>query len=107
MTKKINTVVLGTELKIKIHIDPFENLHMSDYDFECKFYVFPKNFIIIKKEDMASISEDDYLALVDTTTLGKGMLHLTVTAYIPDSNFENKIRREIKCVNPNIEIVNC
>ena len=107
MAKKINTIVSGTELKIKIHIDPFENLHMKDYDFECKFYVFPKNAITVTKQDMVSIDDDSYLALVDTTTLGKGALHITVTAYIPDSHFEDKTRREIKCVNPNIEIVNC
>ena len=102
-----HVIVSGTELKMNIHIDPFDDFHMKDYDFECKFYIFPKKVVTVKKEDMVPIDDDDYLALVDTTTLGIGPLHLTVTAFIPDKHFTDKIRREIKCVDPQVEIINC
>ncbi len=28
---------LGTELKINVHIEPIDGLHMIDYDFECDY----------------------------------------------------------------------
>ena len=31
--------VLLAEIKINVHIDPIGDVHMSQYDFECDFYV--------------------------------------------------------------------
>ena len=108
MTNNNNdTVISGTQIKMNIHIDPLGDLHMSEYDFECKFYIFPKKNVTIKKEDMVRIDNDNYLALIDTTDLGIGKLHLTLTAQIPDTDFDNTFRREIACVDTGINIVNC
>ena len=107
MNKKSNVSISGTEIKLNVHIDPLGNLHMDDYYFECKFYIFPKKFIIVKKADMVKVDADNYLAMVDTTDLGIGKLHMMVTAEIPDSDFGDGTRREIACVNTEIEIVNC
>lgn len=105
---KSNTeCVLGTQLKLNIHIDPLGELHMADYDFECKFFVFQKKFIDVTKDEMIKVDEDNYLVLVDTTTLGIGNLHITLTAYVPDNDFAGEIRKEVVCVPTNINIVNC
>ena len=107
MSKNNNTVVSGTEIKINVHVDPLDKLHMSDYTFECKFFVFQKKSITITKDQMVKLDADNYLALVDTTTLGIGNLHMTLTAQIPDYDFEGTTRKEIVCVPTNINIVNC
>ena len=99
--------ISGTEIKINIHIDPLGSLHMADYGFECKFYVFPKKSVIILKDDMVKVDEDNYLAIVDTTGLGIGALHLTLTAQIPDKDFDNTLRREVACIDTGIDIINC
>ena len=99
--------ISGTEIKINVHIDPLGSLHMADYDFECKFYVFPKKSVIISKADMVQVDEDNYLAMVDTTGLGIGPLHLTLTAQIPDKDFDNTLRREVVCIDTGIDIINC
>lgn len=99
--------ISGTEIKINVHIDPLGSLRMADYDFECKFYVFPKKSVIISKDNMVKVDEDNYLAIVDTTDLGIGKLHMTLTAHIPDEDFNNEIRREVACVDTGIDIVNC
>ena len=99
--------ISGTEIKINVHIDPIGTLHMDAYDFECKFYIFPKKFVIVKKEDMVKVDEDNYLAIVDTTDLGIGRLHMTLTAQVPDYDFNNILRREIACVDTGIEIIPC
>lgn len=102
-----DTVISGTEIKMNVHIDPLGHLHMSDYDFECKFYIFAKKAVIITKADMVKLDDDNYLVLVDTTDLGIGKLHLTLTAQIPDADFRNTMRREIACVDTGITVVNC
>lgn len=102
-----NTSISGTQIKINIHIDPLGSLHMSSYEFECKFYVFPKKSVTIKKAEMVKVDNDNYLALVDTTDLGIGRLHMSLTAQIPDEDFGNSTRREIACVDTEIDIVNC
>lgn len=99
--------ISGTEIKLNIHIDPLGQLHMADYPFECKFYVFPKKSITVSKDDMAKIDDDNYVCLVDTTELGIGRLHMTLTAQIPDSDFNNAMRKEVACVDTGIEIINC
>lgn len=105
---KSNTeCVLGTQLKLNIHIEPLGLLHMADYDFECKFFVFQKKNVIITKAEMVKVDDDNYLAIIDTEQIGIGNLHITVTAHIPDDDFEGQLRKEVICVPTNINIVNC
>ena len=104
---KTTECVIGTQLKLNIHIDPLGPLHMSDYDFECKFFVFQKRAITIAKSEMVQIDQDNYVAIIDTAVLGIGNLHMTLTAQIPDADFEGVLRKEIVCVPTNIDIVNC
>ena len=105
--KSNNECIIGTQLKLNIHIDPLGSLHASDYDFECKFFVFQKKAITVTKSEMVKIDNDNYVALIDTAVLGIGNLHMTLTAQIPDADFEGVLRKEIVCVPTNIDIVNC
>lgn len=105
--KNNNECISGTQLKLNIHIDPLGTLHMDDYNFECKFFVFQKKSITITKEEMVKVDDDNYLVIVDTTTLGIGNLHITITANVPDDDFEGRLRKEVICVPTNINIVNC
>ena len=104
---KNNTVISGTDIKLNIHIDPLGTLHMDDYEFECKFFVFQKKAIIVSKDQMVKLDSDNYLAIVDTSTLGVGNLHITLIAYIPDYDFEGTTRKEVVCVPTDINIVKC
>lgn len=45
-------VVLGTEIKINVHIDPIGDVHMSQYDFECDFYANSNKRITINKSNL-------------------------------------------------------
>ena len=46
---------LGTELKINVHVEPIDGLHMSDYEFECAFYVYTNKKIVISKSEMPKL----------------------------------------------------
>lgn len=88
---------LGTELKINVHIEPIDGLHMENYDFVCQFFAYPNRKVEIHKEDMKKIDSDNYLAMIteeQCKRIGRGELHLEVTAYVPDSDFFDGLRTE-------------
>lgn len=90
-------IVLGTELKINVHVEPIDELHMSDYDFECAFYIYKNKKVVIKKSEMNRVDNDNYIAMIDSekaNILGRGRLNMEITAYIPDGDFADNTRTE-------------
>lgn len=90
-------IILGTDIKINVHIEPIDGLSMSDYDFECTFYVRPDKSITIPKSKMIKVDNDNYIALInseDAYIVGKGKLTMEVTAYVTDQDFDDNVRTE-------------
>lgn len=88
---------LGTELKINVHVEPINGISMSDYDFECAFYVYTNKKVIINKSDMKMVDNNNYIAIIesiDAMKLGRGKINLEFTGYIPDSDFKDGFRTE-------------
>lgn len=88
---------LGTEFKINIHIEPVDGFHMSEYDFECAFYVLANKKVVIPKSEMKIVDDDNYLAIIDVEKaikIGKGDIMVEITAHIPDSDFDDGFRTE-------------
>ena len=96
---------LGTELKINVHVDPIDGMHMSDYDFECVFFVYKNRPLVIKKNEMTKVDEDNYIAKVESAKVGEGNLMMKFTADIPDSDMNDGLRKEVELVNLNIPII--
>lgn len=89
---------LGTELKINVHVEPIDGYHMSDYDFECQFYVYTNKSATISKADMIKVDDDNYLALITSELaqkIGRGAIRMRLTAHIPDFDFSDGLRTEI------------
>lgn len=100
-----NTVWLGTELKLNIHIEPIDGLTMDDYDFSVDVYCSPKRAIHVTKNECIRLDESHYIVLVDTAVVGVGSLICKVTSQLPDSDFEDMYRTEIVCKATGINIV--
>ena len=116
-----NTVFLGTELKLKVSIDPITSAdpkndgnpkiyHMEDYNFEVKFYCNSRNYVTMSNTNGSVLNgyhldSDNYIALIDTALLDKGDLKCTITAYIPDAHYNDKLRTEVYMINTGITIV--
>ena len=96
---------LGTELKINVHVDPIDGMHMSDYDFECVFFVYKNRPLVIKKNEMTKVDEDNYIANVDSAKVGTGNLMMKFIADIPDSDMNDGLRKEVELVDLNIPII--
>lgn len=95
---------IGTQLKINIHIDEIDGYTMNDMDFECLFYIFPNRNILLYKKDMIKADNDNYVACIDSSKIGKGAVMVKVTAYVPDADFEGGFRKEIETVYTGITI---
>lgn len=88
---------LGTEFKMNVHLEPIDGLHMSDYDFECSFYVYTNKKVIIPKSKMKRVDDDNYLAMIETADalrIGRGRINVEITAHIPDGDFSDGLRTE-------------
>lgn len=53
---------------------------------------------------MVKVDDDNYIACFDSTQLGVGKIMCRVTAYIPDADFEDGLRKEIETVETNVTI---
>lgn len=82
-------VILGTEMKLNVDIDPVGDIHASGYNFTVDFFCSTKKVKRYLKEDLLPIDDDNFIALLDTTEVGAGELKCRITAYIPDEDFEN------------------
>jgi hypothetical protein len=105
-----NTVYLGTELKLNIHIEPIDGLSMEKYDFEVEVYCNPKKVTTANKKgtlltNLLYRDPDNYIALIDTNIIGVGKMMCKVTAYIKDNDFADNLRTEVVVMDTGITIV--
>lgn len=98
-------IFLGTELKLNVNIAPFGEITMDDYNFEVEVYCSPKNAITIAKQDSIRIDSDNYMILVDSAILGAGSIKCKVTAYVPDTDFEDGLRTEVVGMDTGLKII--
>ena len=76
---------------------------MSDYDFKCVFYTsrVMQNHrpVVLKKEELVKVDNDNYYACLTSEMvkkLGAGKVMLDFIAYIPDIDFPDGLRTEVK-----------
>lgn len=99
-------VFLGSEMKLKIGIEPIGGKTMDEYNFDCEFYCFPNRKMRVTKREMARGDENNYYALLDTRQLGTGMLKAKITAYVPDTyGGDDWVRTEVTTVETGICII--
>lgn len=99
---------LGTEFKFNVHIEPIDGLHMSEYDFECAFYVYTNRKVVLTKKEMIQVDDDNYIAVInnaDANRIGKGHINMEVTAHIPDSDFMDELRTEKAIVCTGVTVI--
>lgn len=91
----------GTQKKINIHIESINDLTMDDYDFTIKVYTRLPECLIVTKDEMMRIDAENYVALIDTSSLHSGELKLEITTTIPDTDFPDGYRKEVSKIITN------
>ena len=103
----VQTVTLGSDVKIKFTADLPDGLLMRDVDFTLKVINMSEKDVAvdISKDDCIETDEGkNYVALVDSDDLGIGTLMLRLTVYIPDTDYQSGTRKEVIKINPHIKI---
>lgn len=95
---------IGTEFKINVHVEPIDGLHMSDYDFTCRFYIYTNRNVEISKSEMIRVDDDNYIACIDSSKLGVGTIMMRIIAQIPDADFPDGLRTEIETISTGLVI---
>ena len=102
-------VILGTELKLRVHVDPIDDKQLQDYYFEVEVYTNSAS-VKYKKEDSDNIilpgdNKDICIVLLNTSDIGVGRVKVKVTAQIPDPDFTDGFRTEIAVEDTDIIII--
>jgi len=103
----VQTVTLGSDVKIAFTADLPDELLLKDVDFSVKVINMSEKDVAIDVPKADCIMTDDgasYVVLVDSETLGIGTLMLRLTVHIPDTDYPSGTRKEVIKINPHIRI---
>jgi hypothetical protein len=102
----VQTVTLGSDVKIEFTADLPDDLLLKDIDFSVKVVNADTNTEIdFTKQDCIMVDEGaDYVVLVDTEETGIGTLILRLTVFIPDTDYLSGTRKEVIKINPYIRV---
>lgn len=102
----VQTVTLGSDVKIAFTADLPDDLKLSDIDFTGKVINADTNTDVdFTKADCIMVDEGtDYVVLVDTEETGVGTLMLKLTIHIPDTDYQRGYRKEVININPKVRV---
>ena len=106
-TTDVQTVTLGSDVKIEFTADLPDGLKLSDVDFTLKVINMSEKDVaidVLKADCIETDEGKNYVALVDSDDLGIGTLMLRLTVMIPDTDYQSGTRKEVIKINPHIKI---
>lgn len=87
------SVYVGTELKFAITItSPGFDMLTDDFTVDI---LGRRKRLHFDKEDLVVDENDQYYVCFDTAELGAGIIEAVITAFVPDDDFEDSIRKEV------------
>lgn len=103
----MQTVTLGSDVKIAFTADLTDGLLLKDVDFTVKVINMSekdKDVEMPKADCIMAFDGAAYVVMVDSETIGIGTLMLRLTVYIPDTDYQSGTRKEVIKINPHIRI---
>ena len=97
--------VMGTKFKVNLNMSPIEGIHLADVDWEVK--VFTERGLkssIVTKAEATCVDKDNYIIPIDSSICGAGRYYVTLTARIPDTDFPDRTRTEVKTAYTGVTI---
>ena len=95
------------EYKLNVHVEPIAGFHMEELNFKCVLFVYPNKTVEVNKAVMVKVDEDNYIIPLTAELVkrvGRGQLKVRVIAEIPDRDFPDGFRTEIKEICTSIVI---
>ena len=105
---EVQTVTLGSDVKIEFTAELPDDLTLSDVDFSGKVLnadIKDKSVEFTKADCIELEGGENYVVMVDSDDLGIGTLMLKLTVMIPDTDYQSGTRKQVVNINPHIKIV--
>ena len=104
---EVQTVTLGSDVKIEFTAELPDDLTLSDVDFSGKVLnadMKDESVDFTKADCIELEGGENYVVMVDSDDLGIGTLMLKLTVMIPDTDYQSGTRKEVIRINPHINI---
>lgn len=104
-------IYVGTEIKLSIELEPVDEQMSIDNNNieleEIEIFCCPKKILLIKKEDerIKKLKDGNYLVVIDTASIGPGIIQCLVDVIIRDNDFADCKRKEILFTNTGIPVI--
>ena len=105
---EVQTVTLGSDVKIEFTAELPDDLTLSDVDFRGKVLnadMKDESVDFTKADCIELEGGENYVVMVDSDDLGIGTLMLKLTVMIPDTDYQSGTRKQVVNINPHIKIV--
>lgn len=105
---EVQTVTLGSDVKIEFTAELPDHLTLSDVDFSGNVLNadMKDESVDFNKADCIELEGgENYVVMVDSDELGIGTLMLKLTVLIPDTDYQSGTRKQVVNINPHIKIV--
>ena len=105
---EVQTVTLGSDVKIEFTAELPDDLTLSDVDFSGKVLNVDQKDVDVdfNKADCIELEDGaNYVVMVDSDDLGIGTLMMKLTVHIPDTDYLSGTRKQVVNINPHIKIV--
>ena len=105
---EVQTVTLGSDVKIEFTAELPDDLTLSDVDFSGKVLnadMKDESIEFTKADCIELEGGENYVVMVDSDDLGIGTLMLKLTVMIPDTDYQSGTRKQVVNINPHIKIV--
>lgn len=87
--------VKGTEFKLNINMTPADGHTLDSVEWHAEVFTDSGHKrMTIEKKDAIRVDKDNYIIRVDSAICGAGRYYVTLTAYIPDMDFQDGLRTE-------------
>lgn len=87
--------VKGTKFKLNINMTPIDGQTMASVKWDVLVFTeMGYKSITISKDEAIKVDDNNYIITVDSAVCGAGKYYVTLTAYIPDTDFKDGVRLE-------------
>ncbi len=94
----IGRYYVGEDLKFKITLTA-DGFDQGTDNYEIDFYCGDNSVRHYTQADIKTGTDGDYYLLIDTSGMQPGVMRMVITAYIPDSDFEDNTRKEVESIS--------
>ena len=101
----LQVVTLGSDVKIAFSAELPDGLTMREVPFTVTVYNsdLQDAQVVLTKDACIMVGDNEYVALVDTDSLGVGIYMLKVVFEIPDTDYPLGYRRQVVRINSNVK----